>query len=370
MTGKTGSSFLIRLGDRTVCGRPHSALSQEVTMLTDKEGLKEEKHHYPFLVDDVFDFRTGKLRTEPLRAMIGEYLTRHLRKEATKKGGSANETLEFVIAKLVDGCSGKDIFGTAGALSDIASNLEHGDDVELLIGLTNVKFGLKRFGLCVGVRALDARDSVHENATEILEKLAMDSTHECRFRLVRFVRCWRVLMSRWRVYGGGAVNVAAELSLATRYVPDVKWYTDVGTITSALLEDYIVTDHKLQYCGAGGVEVGRYHDIPVYAQILFGGEESNKVWRRGSVTREGSTLVFDSNSTDHPIVQYFTRISNGFGMFKKAESGVDYMREQRCHHRLAEVLLNAFSARDLAETIAMNPHLAAWREKPAESAQA
>ncbi|QQR78390.1 MAG: hypothetical protein IPJ68_04920 [Candidatus Moraniibacteriota bacterium] len=62
-------------------------------------------------------------------------------------------------------------------------------------------------------------------------------------------------------------------------------------------------------------------------------------------------------------------MANKHNTFQKAECGIDYGTEQSCLKQLANILLNAFSARDLEETVAKNPHWVAWREQPVEPPQ-
>lgn len=323
--------------------------------------FEERRHYYPFLGEDAFDWRSGEFRPESLQRLIGEYVARHLRKNAAKKSGSASETLESLIEKVTK-IHDKDVIGTGSSLLAAADRLLKGADAQLNISLTNVTLLLKRFGTCVGMRAIDAGGHSHKDATEVLEKMASLSQEDGGFDyVIPFVYSRSVIVPRWQAYGNNNIDVAAELASSARYVPDVGWASDFDVVTEALREDYIVCDH--QNGGGGGVEVGRYHDIPVYAQILFGKKESDRTWRKGSVTCGGEVLLFDSNSGDSPNIRYFVRIANRDNAFGKAQSEIDYEREQRCQARLAQVLLNAFLARGLAETIFTNPHLVAWKRK-------
>ncbi len=323
--------------------------------------LEVDRHYYPFLGEYAFDRSSGILDQKVLQRLIGEYAARHIRKNATKKGGGANEVLDSLVEQITKSCD-RDVIGTGSNLLAIVDKLSQGDDVGLYIGLTNVTLHLKRFGVCVGVRATDAGDNTHKDATEILEKMASLSTEEGGFNyFMQFVCSQSVITPRWQAYGNNNIDIAAELASAARYVPDVSWRTDAAVVAEALREDYIVTDH--QYGCYGGVEVGQYHDIPVYAQILFGRKSSDRTWRKGSVTCGGTVLLFDSNSSDSPHIRYMVRTADGNNVFRNAKSEIDYEREQSCQTRLAKVLLDAFSARDLAETIKNNPHHVAWKKK-------
>lgn len=327
--------------------------------------FEEKSHYWPFIVDYAFDDRDDTFCMERLQHLVSDFLARHIRKEAEKKPTA--EVLESLIKMIGVGCSGKDIFGTGSNFSAVVDRLRQGDNVDLAIGLANVRLNLNRFGSCVGIRALDDRGNLHVNATEIFERMASLCAEDGGSNyLGRFVRSRSVIAPRWQAYKGNTICVASELASVARYVPDVQWRVDAEAVVDALCKDYIATDRQYGDVDLCGVEVGQYHEIPVYAQILFGGKDSSTVWRRGSVSREGVVLKFDSNSGDHPSVRYFVRVGGENNMFKKATPGIDYMQEQECHGWLSDILKNALSARHLAETIASNPSWVKWKEKAPE----
>lgn len=332
--------------------------------------LEEKLHYYPLLLDYAFEFHEGKFDPKGLLSLVGEYTKRHIQKDLAKKGGNANEVLESFIKKLTDEYDSKSQLNAVGVLLSNADKLEHGEEARFPISMTNVTLRLKRFGDCLGIRATDGRDSEHESATEIFKGMTLESPY---FR--PFVYSHSITMPRWQAYGNGSsINVLAELDSAARYIPDVEWRIDATVVTDALLEDYIETSHQNGDNGRG-VEVGRYHDIPVHMQILFGGKDNDRTWRKGSVSRllnNACTLEFDAltyNQSDGLRLKYFMQIADENNMFKPATPEINYRTEQQCHQYLAKTLLDAFSARDLAETIARNSHWVKWREPDKPQAQ-
>lgn len=318
--------------------------------------LEETRHYYPFLLQYGFDWRTGRLEPKILHDVIKHYLGRHIRQDASKKGGSANEMLEVLIKRITDGC-GKDVTGTDSGLTSISAALEYGNEAELHIGLTNTTLNLKRFGRCVGIRVTDARGEPHKVAMEIFEGMASLEGGLDSFAPFIHSRCITVSHN----YGSHRIDVSAELASAKRYVPDVEWRTDAEVVAKELRDDYVNNDHR--HGDERGVEVGRYHGVPISARILFGKEEYGRIWRRGTITRDGVKMTFDTESSDHPHIRYVVRTADDNNHFEKWKEGIDYKQEQFCHERLAHLLMNGFSARDLAETIAHNPHWVRWEER-------
>ncbi|QQR78391.1 MAG: hypothetical protein IPJ68_04925 [Candidatus Moraniibacteriota bacterium] len=260
--------------------------------------LEKRRHEYPFLLDYVFaSYRSPELfGEERVRHIISEYLGRHIRQNVAKKDGDTEAVIKSLIEGIQAGCNGKDIFGT-DSIKAIANELQHGNATEIFIGLTGVVLHLKRFGDGIGIKPQDAKGAIHRNATEIFEGMATYPRDEGGYdSFDPFVQSWTVTMPRWQTYGNKKIDVAAELASARRYVPDVEWRMDIEAVTSELLMLYIgQNDH--------GIAVGQYHGIPVSMSILFGGEERDQNWRKGSVTREEFVLAFCSNSSDSPYIR-------------------------------------------------------------------
>lgn len=321
--------------------------------------LEEDPRYYPFLLDYAFDRRDGTFNPRNFWILVGKYIEQHIRKDLEKKGGNAKEVLESFIKKLVDEYSGKDSSNAVSTFLGDVGKLESGEEVRFPISMTNVTLRLKRFGECLGIRATDGRDSVHESATEIIKGIVL-----CGYPFTRFIHRRSITMPRWQAYGNN-IDVLSELASVARYVPDVEWRTDADVVADALFENYIETNHAHNFYSGEGVEVGRYHGIPVHIEVLFGDKSHDRTWRKGSVSRVHGKPVLEfgeNHQAGDLTLKYLIQITDDDNMFKPAVKGIDYMREQQCHNQLAKILMDAFSARDLAETVSRNPSHVVWKE--------
>lgn len=326
-----------------------------------KPTLASLRHDSPYLLDYAFDMRDGnKLHLDRVEQMIDEYFSRHIRGIMVRKGLSSETALELLLKEIRAGHVGKGMYGN---IADHAKELQQSKYVRIESKFESMAtLGLRRFGECLGIKPVDNRGNRHELGTELLDGMVR-SEDTGGFRTFHpFVHAWYITMPRWQAYGGGLIDVAAELASATRYVPDVEWYTDATLITERLLDRYIQSSGM---CGVdvGGVEVGQYHGITVRMQVLFGDEKRDQIWRQGAISRNGAKLFFDNRLSDSAHIRYSVRTTDENNMFNEPAAGIDYMQEQQCLKYLAEILLNAFTARDLAETIVTNPHWVAWKLK-------
>ncbi len=321
--------------------------------------LESFRSSYPFLTGDyAFDYRAGNFNRDMAYHLVRQFVTDYIQRGVGKKGDGESSTLEFLIKKLGEGCSGKDIFGTGDELTRVVDRLECGDGVELPISLVNVSFRPKRFGNCLGLQVNDASDNPHEVGFDIFEKMIMSDSGAGR-NLCAFIRTRTVTMPFHWHWGGTFPDIATELAVAARYMPDIAWRSDADEVAEALLTDYVNADH--QYGDGVGVEVGRYYDIPVYLRMVFGNEKTDRVWRKGSVDQSGSTLMFDNSSNGPVYMRYSCRIVDGSNRLQKAVSNIDYPKEQELHTELAELLLHGLSARYSVAVKDANPHHVAWR---------
>lgn len=318
------------------------------------------RSEYPFLTGDyAFCSRNGEFQSEIVRVLVARFIRDYLQRDIVKKGGSESGTLEFLIKKLGEGCSsGKDIFGTGDELTRVVEKLVGGDYVSLPVSLVNVSIHLKRFGNALGLQVFDASGNIHEAGFDIFEKMTMSG--DAARHIGTFIRTRTVTMPyHWH---WGSPDIATELAAAARYMPDILWRTDADDLTEALLDNYINGDH--QWGDSVGVEVGRYYDIPVYLRIVFGNDKTDRVWRKGAIERNGTTLKFCDNN-ERVYMRYSCRMADGGNSFKKAAADIDYPNEQYMHSELAELILHGLSARHSAVVKEANPHHVVWR-RPAE----
>lgn len=335
-----------------------------------KPTLESLPHDSPYLLDYVFDSREAdehQFRQRQLQQLIDEYLVRHIRHAMTKKGSSHETVLELLIKEIRAGHIGKDMYGD---IADHAKKLQQSKYVAIESKFEGMAtLGLRRFGECLGIKPVDNRGNRHELGTQILDGMTQPDGVGGLRNFDPFVHAWYITMPRWQAYGSGLIDVAAELTSAARYVPDVEWYTDAVLIAERLFDRYVQSSGM---CGVdvGGVEVGQYHGIAVRIQVLFGDENRDRFWRRGVIARDGVKLRFDSQSNESAYIRYSVRTTDENNMFKEPAAGIDYMREQQCLRYLADILMNAFTARDLAETIVRNPHWVAWKLKESPPVEA
>ena len=327
-------------------------------MSIDNPVLTEYRDHCPFLAQGVFDWSDGTLDAKILRSYLQDYIGNHLWKNKNKKEASSQEVLEGLI-HAVTRCAGGLVFGTdSNPFAARAKTLSQGEVIELHMEFVNVRLELKRFGTCIGIRPLDSNGKPHLDATEVLEEMCQASR-----TLLPFVHSRCVDMPRWQAYKDQCIDIEKELVTAARYIPDVQWGKDSSQVAFDLMKKYISTDPRFER-GGYGVEVGQYHGIPIYALILFGGEDKDATWRKGSISLQDTVLTFGANSSESPILRYTIRTAFDGNTFVKAPLDIDYADEQFCQGKLAKLLLDGFSARDLGETIVRNPHWVKWKKGP------
>jgi hypothetical protein len=323
--------------------------------------LEAVRHGYPFLLHYVFDWRdTDKLLLGSVQSLINEYLARHIRRIAAKKGSSSEAALELLTREIRAGHISTGVYGDIAAsilksLSERYITIKSDFD-----GMAALR--LKRFGECLGIEPVDGSGHRHELGTELFEGMVPSRADGGFDYLGQFIHAWIITMPRWQAYGVTKIDVAAELASAARYVPDVEWHTDAAAIAGKLFE-YYLQNNRMCSIDVNGVEVGSYHGIPIRMQVLFGDKERDQIWRKGSVTFSGTELLFDNQSSGDLYIRYAIRTVDGSSFFEDAATGIDYEQEQKCLYRLSKILLDAFSARNLAETIVKNPHLVAWKLK-------
>lgn len=326
-----------------------------------KPTLASLRHDSPYLLDYAFDMRDGnKLHLDRVEQMIAEYLIRHIRGTIMRKGLSPETALELLLKEIRAGHTGKGMYGN---ISDHAKELQQSKYVTIESKFDGMAtLGLRRFGECLGIKPVDNRGNRHELGTQIFDGMAQSEDAGGFRNFHPFVHAWYITMPRWQAYGGGLIDVAAELASAARYVPDVVWHTDAALIAEYLFEGYCrgwVNEMR----GVGGVQVGSYHGTAVHMQVLFGDDKRDQIWRRGAIACDGVNLQFSNQTNESAYIRYSFRTTDENNMFTDPAAGIDYMREQQCLMYLADILLNAFTARDLAETIVKNPHWVAWKLK-------
>lgn len=312
--------------------------------------LEEWMHEFPFILDNAFHWgKEHKFQPKVVFRLMGEFIRTHFQRKISDRKRIETDVLE----SLLDSIANSFVI-TEGAIDTMyLDGLNSGLNHEIMVAPTKITWCLRKFGTCLGIRPVDSQGNNHCEGIKTLGEMTKNEGRH----VSRFVRRRGVSFR----YYGKMVDVAHELESIERYVPDVAWLHEKDAVANALMRNYIST--SFPYASkTKGVVVGHYHDIPVYMQVLYGGD-TEEVWRRGSVTQEGTTLRFDSTTGFHPYVRYFIQILDESRYGDIAISDVEYEIEQNCQERLIEILLNALVARHLAETISRNPSGIAWRLK-------
>jgi hypothetical protein len=323
---------------------------KEFFMAIRELALEEKRHEYPFLVEGAFDWREGE-RYDPgtIGTVVDRLLAELIRREARRRGD-----LESLLGFL--GKNLKQAFGIEGQTRALEEKLRAGGQIIFPLPMTQVVLHLRRYGECVGINAVDPANKTHLEATEILESLVYRWTPEKENGMRyfhRFVQSRSIRMSRDYANERGRIDVAGEIESLRARIPDVGWATDSCGTAQLLFDGYRSAREK-------GIVVGSYHDVPVFLRVLYGRTHAVN-WRRGASELSGSTLQFRSDSSEDLLLEYSIEIAGQHNSFADPPKGIDYVREQQMHQRLARILFDAFWARDLAETVTHNPHWVKWR---------
>lgn len=310
------------------------------------------RHEYPFLVYSVFDCQSGNFYPLSMETFIAAFICRYIEQNINE--GKTDATLMMFIQELRNGSgiASSRFFGTDN-LGEVGRRLDLETEIFIDIACLNVKFAMRRFGECVGIKPIDGSSQLHKQAYKILEEMACPSGTSRR-SLVPFVHHWAITVPRWREFDRDQIDVITELASLERYIPDVKWFReDAHRITGLLYDDYI---HSLK-----GVQIGSYYDIPVWMQVLYGDEKKDSVWRKGAVTHDPRTLRFDSNQNDIPYIRYFVQVANEDEVRERYHSIVDHRTEQLCLEGLAKTMMAALSVRERQDAVFSNLSLIAWK---------
>lgn len=313
-------------------------------MSTYEPKLTRVPHEYPFIMDYAyFSKEDESFDCISVGGVLFQITGKLL--QNTASNNSSPKEIDSIGDLIVDGAPSLLVFGDK--LRETSDQLERHGGVSLTIPLSKVVIKMKRFGLALGFQLLDSNNKRHEKATKLVEQL-IASRQLSGVRQLFVAR--KILAPCWRE------DVCEQLDLMSKYVPDVKWeVTGLDSIAKSLYDDYIQNGE--------GVQVGRYHDIPVYMKVIDGMEGKNDLtWRDGALKCNGSTLTFSNRSHCSPSVQFSVRMFDPVPCSAKASAGIDYREEQLAHEALIEILFQALKSRCRAALVKGNP--IQWRIEP------